>query len=90
MKSITQLKSMKEARSIREKNPLITRGFWHSTSANDETLKLYKQYVRPHLECSSPAWSPWLAGDKEVLEKVQEKPVKMLTGLKARFRDTPE
>jgi ribonuclease P/MRP protein subunit RPP40 len=30
-----------------------------------------------------PAWSPWLAGDREVLEKVQEKAVKMVTGLKA-------
>jgi ribonuclease P/MRP protein subunit RPP40 len=29
------------------------------------------------------AWSPWLAGDREVLEKVQEKAVKMVTGLKA-------
>ena len=46
-------------------------------------LKLYKQYVRPHLEFSVPAWSPWLAGDREVLEKVQEKAVKMVTGLKA-------
>jgi ribonuclease P/MRP protein subunit RPP40 len=46
-------------------------------------LKLYKQYVQPHLEFSVPAWSPWLAGDREVLEKVQEKAVKMVTGLKA-------
>ena len=22
---------------------------------------LYKQYVRPHLEFATPAWSPWLA-----------------------------
>jgi hypothetical protein len=45
-------------------------------------LRLYKQYVRPHLEFSSPAWSPWLIGDREALEKVQEKAVKMVTGLK--------
>ncbi len=45
-------------------------------------MKLYKQYVRPHREFSSPAWSPWLAGDREVLEKVQEKAVKMVAGLK--------
>jgi hypothetical protein len=45
-------------------------------------LKLYKQYVRPHLEFSSPAWSPWLQGDKDVLEKVQEKALKMISGLK--------
>jgi hypothetical protein len=47
-------------------------------------LKLYKQYVRPHLEFSSQAWSPWLVGDKETLEKVQEKAVKMVSGLKSK------
>jgi hypothetical protein len=36
-------------------------------------LNLYKQYVRPHLEFSVTAWAPWLEGDKETLEKVQEK-----------------
>ncbi len=39
-------------------------------------LRLYKQYVRPHLEFATPSWTPWLAGDKDVLEKVQEKAVK--------------
>jgi hypothetical protein len=45
-------------------------------------VRLYKQYVRPHLEFSSPAWSPWLQGDIDILEKVQEKAVKMVSGLK--------
>jgi hypothetical protein len=45
-------------------------------------LKLYKQYARPHLEFASPAWSAWLIGDIEVVEKVQEKALKMTTGLK--------
>jgi hypothetical protein len=45
-------------------------------------LRLYKQYVRPHLEFSAPAWSPWLQGDKDTLEKVQEKAVTMVAGLK--------
>ncbi len=44
-------------------------------------VRLYKQYVRPHLEFASPAWSPWNLGDQEELEKVQEKAVKMVTGL---------
>jgi hypothetical protein len=44
-------------------------------------MKLYKQYVRPHLEFASPAWSPWQQGDKETLEKVQEKAVRMVSGL---------
>jgi len=45
-------------------------------------IKLYKQYVRPHLEFSAPAWSPWLQGDIDTLERVQERAVKMVAGLK--------
>ena len=47
-------------------------------------LRLYIQYVRPHLEFASPAWSPWLEADKEVLEKVQRRAVNMISGLKAK------
>jgi hypothetical protein len=47
-------------------------------------VRLYKQYVRPHLEFAAPAWSPWLTGDIEKIEKVQEKAVKMVAGLKSR------
>ena len=45
-------------------------------------VQLYKQYVRPHLEFAVPAWSPWLVSDKEILEKVQERAVRMVSGLK--------
>jgi len=45
-------------------------------------VKLYKQYVRPHLEFSVPAWSPWTQGDKETLEKIQRRAVRMVSGLK--------
>jgi ribonuclease P/MRP protein subunit RPP40 len=34
-------------------------------------VRLYKQYVRPQLEFASQAWSPWLAGDREVLTSAQ-------------------
>jgi len=47
-------------------------------------IKLYKQYVRPHLEFSVPAWSPWLRGDIDQLERVQEKAVAMVAGLKGK------
>ena len=47
-------------------------------------LKLYVQYVRPHLEFAVQAWSPWAAQDKEVLERVQQRAVKMISGLRAR------
>ena len=44
--------------------------------------KLYVQYMRPHVEFASPAWSPWSEQDKTLLEKVQIKAVNLVTGLK--------
>ena len=45
---------------------------------------LYVRYVRPHLEFATPAWSPWLKEDKDVLEKVQRKTIGMISGLKTK------
>ena len=45
-------------------------------------LRLYKQYVRPHLEFAVQAWSPWTAGDIECLEKVQKRAINMVSGLR--------
>ena len=47
-------------------------------------VRLYVQYVRPHLEFSTQAWSPWCEADKAVLEKVQQKAVMMVSGLDSR------
>ncbi len=47
-------------------------------------MKLYVQYVRPHLEFSVQAWSPWTEADKECLEKVQRRAVGMVSGLAAK------
>jgi ribonucleases P/MRP protein subunit RPP40 len=44
-------------------------------------VRLYKTYVSPHLEFSTPAWSPWTQSDSEGLEKVQMKMVGMISGL---------
>ena len=44
--------------------------------------KIFKQYVRPHVEFAVQAWSPWQAGDIEMLEAVQKKMVKQVSGLK--------
>ena len=46
-------------------------------------LNLYKQYVRQHLECAVAVWSPWTAADTSSLERVQQKAVKAISGLKA-------
>ena len=47
-------------------------------------LNLFKQYVRPHLEFSSAAWSPWLLGDINILEQVQIRALGMISGLQAK------
>ena len=44
-------------------------------------INLYKKYVRVHLEFCAPAWSPWTQKDKDILEKVQQRAVKMVSGL---------
>ena len=41
-------------------------------------VPLYKTFVRPKLEHAVAAWSRWMEGDKETLEKVQRRLVRML------------
>ena len=50
----------------------------------DIWIKLYKVYVRPHLEFAVQAWCPWQKGDIEILEKVQKRAVNMVIGLRGR------
>ena len=45
-------------------------------------LNLYKKYVRPHLEYAVQAWSPWTEKDQHILEHVQMRAVRMISGLK--------
>jgi len=47
-------------------------------------VRLYKQYIRPHLEFAVPVWTPWTQGDIELLEKIQIRMVGMVSGLKGR------
>ena len=47
-------------------------------------VRLYAQYVRPHVEFATPAWSPWSVADLECLEKVQKRAVQMVSGLQGR------
>ena len=44
-------------------------------------VKLYKLYVRPHLDFSVAAWNPWTTADVECLEKVQRRAINMVSGL---------
>ena len=47
-------------------------------------LKLFRTYVRPHLEYCVAAWSPWTQGDKDLLENVQRRAIGMVTNFKGR------
>ena len=49
--------------------------------------KLYVQYVRPHLEFASPAWSPWNESDKASIEKVQIRALNMISGLNGTYEE---
>ena len=44
-------------------------------------INLYKSYVRPHLEYCIQAWCPWTQKDKDVLENVQKRVIRMTSGL---------
>ena len=45
-------------------------------------IRLYQVYVGHHLEYAVHTWSPWTVADKEVLEKVQRRAVKMVINLR--------
>jgi hypothetical protein len=47
--------------------------------------RLYKQLIRPHLEYCIQAWRPWLQKDIQLLEAVQRRATKIITG----FNDLP-
>ena len=47
--------------------------------------RLYKVYVRPHLQYCSSAWSPYTVADKELLEKVQYRAVKMISNISGTY-----
>ena len=49
----------------------------------DVWMRLFTTYVRPHLEFSVQAWSPWYVKDIEMLEQVQERAVNMVVGLRS-------
>ena len=45
-------------------------------------LKLFKSLVRPHVEYCTVAWSPHPKKDKQLIEKVQRRFIKMLPEFK--------
>ena len=57
---------------------LLYRRFYQNSSSHI-LLKLYKSFIRPHLEYSSVVWNPHLKGEIEVLEKVQKFALRVCT-----------
>ena len=50
-------------------------------------IRLYKQYVRPHLEYCVQAWSPWQQQDITILENVQRRAVNAVSGLSGTYEE---
>ena len=47
----------------------------------DMVTRLYKTYVRPLMEASVQAWSPWMRRDVDLMEKVQRRATKLVAGI---------
>jgi len=77
----TSTQCMKAAKTAQTVLAQLTRSFHYRD--RHVFVRLYIQYVRPHLEFSVPSWSPWQETDKECLEKVQKRAIRMVSGLKS-------
>ena len=47
----------------------------------DNLTKLYKVYVRPHLEYAQSSWAPWTQADIQTLEQVQQRFTRQVSGI---------
>ena len=61
---------------------LISRSFHYRTKSI--LVPLYKKFVRPKLEYAVAVWNPWMRKDEEVLEKVQQRFIRMLCDVRGK------
>ena len=45
-------------------------------------VPLYKTFIRPKLEFAAAVWNPWMEADRNILEKVQQRLVRMLSDVR--------
>ncbi|BHF71095.1 hypothetical protein SprV_0401415000 [Sparganum proliferum] len=57
---------------------LVKRSF--STFDEDCFVKVFRTFVRPQLEFAIQAWKPWTSKDLSILEKVQRRATKLVSG----------
>nr|VZI09207.1 unnamed protein product [Spirometra erinaceieuropaei] len=57
---------------------LVKRAF--STFDEDCFVKVFRTFVRPQLEFAIQAWKPWTSKDLSILEKVQRRATKLVSG----------
>jgi hypothetical protein len=73
------------AKAAKKANQLLGQMAWAFHYRDKVTwVRLYKTYVRCHLEYSVQAWCPWTQKDKDVLESVQRRAVRMISGLQSK------
>ncbi|BHF66445.1 hypothetical protein SprV_0200946200 [Sparganum proliferum] len=72
------LKCSKVAKSEMSILYLVKRAF--SSFDEDCFAKVFQTVVRPHLEFAIQAWRPWTAKDFGILEKVQRRATKLVSG----------
>nr|VZI39668.1 unnamed protein product [Spirometra erinaceieuropaei] len=72
------LQCSKVAKSAMSILYLVKRAF--SSFDEDCFAKVFQTFVRPHLEFAIQAWRPWTAKDLGILEKVQRRATKLVSG----------
>ena len=66
----------------------INRSFTYNTK--DIMSKIYKAFVRPHLEYAVTAWSPWQRKDIDMIEKIQRRATKRISDIQGNYPERLE